>query len=144
MDTIGRETAHPGTASGWDEGVQVSGRVVVVTGAAGGIGSAIVERARRSATRWSDSTSAPRPTARPSTRSTSPIRRAASGRWQRIVDEHGGIDVLCNNAGIAAVGDVVQSTPDDWQRVFAVNVFGVANMSRAVLPHMRELAAARW
>ncbi|MEZ5250182.1 MAG: SDR family oxidoreductase [Ilumatobacteraceae bacterium] len=52
----------------------------------------------------------------------------------RVVDVHGGIDVLCNNAGISAVGDVVQSTPDEWERVFAVNVFGVANMSRAALP----------
>ena len=36
-----------------------------------------------------------------------------------------------------AVGDVVTSTPDEWERVFAVNVFGVANMSRAFLPAMR-------
>ena len=55
-----------------------------------------------------------------------------------IVERHGRIDVLCNNAGISAVGDVVASTPDEWQRVFAVNVFGTANMSRAVLPHMRR------
>jgi len=46
--------------------------------------------------------------------------------------------VLCNNAGISAVGDVVASTPDEWDRVFAVNVFGVANMSRAALPHLRR------
>ena len=45
--------------------------------------------------------------------------------------------MLCNNAGISAVGDVVMSTPDEWQRVFAVNVFGMANMSRAFLPAMR-------
>jgi NAD(P)-dependent dehydrogenase (short-subunit alcohol dehydrogenase family) len=55
----------------------------------------------------------------------------------RVVAEHGRIDVLCNNAGISAIGDVVQSTPDEWHRVFAVNVFGIANMSRAVIPHMR-------
>ncbi len=45
--------------------------------------------------------------------------------------------MLCNNAGTSAVGDIVTSTPDDWQRVFSVNVFGIANLSRAVLPHMR-------
>ena len=55
-----------------------------------------------------------------------------------IVEQHERIDVLCNNAGISAVGDVVASTPDEWERVFAVNVFGTANMSRAVLPHMRR------
>ncbi len=49
----------------------------------------------------------------------------------------GPVDVLCNNAGIAAVGDVVASTPEEWERVFAVNVFGTANMSRAFLPAMR-------
>jgi 2-keto-3-deoxy-L-fuconate dehydrogenase len=58
-------------------------------------------------------------------------------RGAEIVATHGRIDVLCNNAGVSSVGDVVTSTPDDWERVFAVNVFGVANMSRAVLPSMR-------
>lgn len=56
----------------------------------------------------------------------------------RIVDQHGRIDVLCNNAGVASVGDVVASTEADWQRVFAVNVFGVANMCRMVIPIMRD------
>lgn len=56
---------------------------------------------------------------------------------ERIVAEHGRIDVLCNNAGIGAVGDVVASTPEEWQRVFGVNVFGIANMCRAALPVMR-------
>jgi 2-keto-3-deoxy-L-fuconate dehydrogenase len=55
----------------------------------------------------------------------------------RVVAEHGRIDVLCNVAGVGAVGDVVQATTDDWQRVFAVNVFGLAHMSKAVLPAMR-------
>jgi 2-keto-3-deoxy-L-fuconate dehydrogenase len=56
----------------------------------------------------------------------------------RIEDEHGRIDVLCNNAGIGAVGDVTVATADEWQRVFAVNVFGIAHLSAAVLPAMRR------
>jgi 2-keto-3-deoxy-L-fuconate dehydrogenase len=55
----------------------------------------------------------------------------------RIIADHNRVDVLCNNAGIGATGDVVAASAEDWQRVFAVNVFGVANMSRAVLPAMR-------
>ena len=56
----------------------------------------------------------------------------------RVVDEHGTVDVLFNNAGIGAVGDVTVATVDEWQRVFAVNVFGMAHLSAAVLPTMRR------
>jgi len=56
---------------------------------------------------------------------------------QRTLSEHGRIDVLCNVAGVSSVGDVVASTPAEWETVFAVNVFGVANMCRSVLPAMR-------
>src|SRR5262249_23753423 len=52
--------------------------------------------------------------------------------------EHGTIDVLCNNAGVGAVGDVTEATVDEWQRVFAVNVFGIAHLSAAVIPVMRR------
>jgi NAD(P)-dependent dehydrogenase (short-subunit alcohol dehydrogenase family) len=55
----------------------------------------------------------------------------------RIEGDHGRIDVLCNNAGIGAAGDVTQATPQEWQSVFAVNVFGPAYLSAAVLPGMR-------
>lgn len=107
----------------------MSGRVVVITGAAGGIGSAMVQRFAALGDvpvglDLADGFDV-----------TDPAQCQAAA--DRIVAEHGRIDVLCNNAGISAVGDVVQSTPDDWQRVFAVNVFGVANMSRAAIPHMR-------
>src|SRR4029078_735822 len=44
---------------------------------------------------------------------------------------------LCNSAGVTDVVDVVSSTRDEWEQVFAVNVFGVANVSRAFLPAMR-------
>jgi NAD(P)-dependent dehydrogenase (short-subunit alcohol dehydrogenase family) len=108
----------------------MSGRVVVVTGSAGGIGSAIVQRFEQLGDTavgldLADGFDIADP---------QQCQQAAA----RIVQQHGRIDVLCNNAGISAVGDVVQSTPDDWQRVFAVNVFGIANLSRAVIPHMRE------
>ncbi len=105
-------------------------RVVVVTGSSGGIGSAIVERFQSSGATTVgldlldgfDVTDA------------GACAKAAS----EILAEHGRVDVLCNNAGVGAVGDVVASTPAEWQRVFSVNVFGMANMSRAFLPAMRS------
>lgn len=50
----------------------------------------------------------------------------------------GGLDVVVNNAGLGVVGVQESFTPDDWRRVFDVNVFGVQRVNRAVLPHMRE------
>ncbi len=52
--------------------------------------------------------------------------------------ELGGIDVLVNNAGISAVGDVSSNSDEEWHRVLDVNVVGVARVSRAALPHLRR------
>lgn len=50
----------------------------------------------------------------------------------------GPIDGLFNNAGIAGFGSVHESTPESWQRIWAVNVTGTFLASRAVLPQMIE------
>ena len=48
------------------------------------------------------------------------------------------IEVLFNNAGISGVGDVVETAPELFDRVMAVNVRGVYLMCRAVVPTMIE------
>ena len=55
-----------------------------------------------------------------------------------VIDELGRIDVLFNNAGIAGVGNVEETSAELFDRVMAVNVRGVFLMSRAVVPHMIE------
>jgi NAD(P)-dependent dehydrogenase (short-subunit alcohol dehydrogenase family) len=55
---------------------------------------------------------------------------------ERVVREHARIDVLFNNAGIAGVGDVGETTLDLWEHVMRVNARGVFLMSRAVAPVM--------
>lgn len=111
-------------------------RVTIVSGAAGGIGSAIGARfaADGHLVVGFDLSPVPDGSVRPLD-VTDPA--ACEAACAEVVATHGGIDVLCTNAGVSAVGDVVASTPEEWERVFAVNVFGVANLCRAALPHLR-------
>jgi NAD(P)-dependent dehydrogenase (short-subunit alcohol dehydrogenase family) len=53
-----------------------------------------------------------------------------------IVEQFGRIDVLFNNAGIAGVGDVEETSLELWEQVMRVNVRGVFLMCRAVAPYM--------
>jgi len=52
----------------------------------------------------------------------------------------GPLDGLFNNAGIAGFGSVHDTTPESWQKIWAVNVTGTFLASRALLP---EMIAAR-
>lgn len=55
----------------------------------------------------------------------------------RVAAEFGGIDVLVNNAGIGAAGDIAANDDEEWHRVYDVNVVGLARVSRAALPYLR-------
>lgn len=50
----------------------------------------------------------------------------------------GAIDVVINNAGVGVLGFQESFTPEDWRRVFEVNVFGVQRVNRAILSRMKE------
>lgn len=50
----------------------------------------------------------------------------------------GGIDVIFNNAGYALVGAFEEMSAEQIKRQFDTNVFGVMNVTRAILPHFRE------
>ena len=54
----------------------------------------------------------------------------------RVHARRGRIDILINNAGIAHVGNALTTTPEDFERVQRVNVFGPANCLRSTLRHM--------
>ncbi len=53
-------------------------------------------------------------------------------------EDAGGLDVVINNAGIAAIGVTEAFTPDQFKQIFDVNVYGVVRVNRAVLPAMRR------
>lgn len=55
-----------------------------------------------------------------------------------VAAESGPVDILVNNAGIGFVGDILNTGPDDYDRIMEVNAKGVYNVTRAVLPSMLE------
>ncbi len=55
----------------------------------------------------------------------------------RTVDELGRLDLLYNNAGIGLIKPVWDTTPEEWDRIFAVNVKGLFFMAQAACEPMR-------
>ena len=57
---------------------------------------------------------------------------------EQAIAKFGRIDVLVNNAGIGYFGAIEESDDEDVRRMFEINVFGLANMTKEVLPFMRK------
>ena len=127
------------------------GRVVVVTGAAGGIGRATVERfvrdgARVVATDLKDASI--EETAASVEKLGGEVLTAAHDvsswdDWQRVIAESasrfGGVDYLVNNAGIEGAVAAIDEFPEDaFDQVLAVNVKGVFLGMKAVIPELRK------
>jgi len=62
---------------------------------------------------------------------------------ERILGEHGRIEVLVNNAGYGSYGAVENVPIDEARRQFEVNVFGLARLVQLVTPGMRERGSGR-
>ena len=60
-----------------------------------------------------------------------------------ILEQHGQIDCLVNNAGITIDKTVRKMTNEDWSTVLNVNLFGAFAMTKAVLEHMIERGSGR-
>lgn len=125
------------------------GRVVLVTGGSRGIGKAIAASfAAAGDTVVVNYSSSPEAadalqqelTARGYAVSTARADVADHGQVQQmmssVIDRHGRIDVLVNNAGILRDGLLLLMPESDWHDVINVNLTGVFNCSKAVAEHM--------
>jgi 3-oxoacyl-[acyl-carrier protein] reductase len=134
----------------------MSPRVSVVTGAARGIGAAIAERlaADGSAVCIADLDAAAaeaqvqRMTAngQQAWACQMDVSQPASARAmvEATLARFGQIDALVNNAGVTGPAAPVASYPDDeWRRVLSVDLDGVFNCCKAVLPHMQARGSGR-
>lgn len=57
---------------------------------------------------------------------------------EKALAEFGTIDILINNAGIAAFGKFLELEPTEWEHIIQVNLMGTYYVTRAVLPNMIE------
>jgi acetoacetyl-CoA reductase/3-oxoacyl-[acyl-carrier protein] reductase len=60
-----------------------------------------------------------------------------------VIEQHGRLDVLVNNAGITIDKTVLKMSDEDWYKVIAVNLSGAFFMSQAALPHMVDRGSGR-
>jgi len=133
--------------------MRLEGRTAVVTGAAGGIGRAIaLSLARRGChLALADLDEAGMAETAELTRGVRVSRhrvdvadRIAVAEFPSIVAaEHGGVDVLVNNAGVAVGGTFEQVSDEDFEWLFEINFWGVVRMTRAFLPLLRASGDAR-
>lgn len=113
-----------------------------MTGAASGIGKAVVARLRADGVRVGgidrDGSTLIRLEADAAVTADVADEESIRTAVDEVVAALGGLDGLVASAGIAGRGTVADTAPSDWDRIFAVNVRGVYLTARACIPHLRR------
>ena len=109
-------------------------RVVLVTGAASGIGREIAERFAREGARVTGFDRGGDVAIHGDVRSPADVERAV----EQVVAAEGRLDVLVNSAGVREIGDVYTLATEEWDNVIAVNLSGTFYCCQAVARRMRE------
>jgi len=127
--------------------VTLAGKTAVVTGASSGIGEAtarllaqrqcnVVLAARREDRLNSLATELGEGTLAVPTDVTDPA--ACEALVSRAVEGFGSVEILVANAGLGLYDSIAEGKPEDWRRMFEVNVLGVLYATRAALRHMLD------
>lgn len=127
----------------------MNGQVVLITGAASGIGRATAQRFKQAGytvyatARKQEAVQALRQQGFESVMLDVTDDASMQSAVDHIVQRHGAVDVLVNNAGYSLPGPVEELSLDDVRYVFETNVFGMMRMSQLVLPAMRRKGMGR-
>jgi NAD(P)-dependent dehydrogenase (short-subunit alcohol dehydrogenase family) len=130
--------------------MDLAGRVAVITGGGGGLGSAMgrvfagagagvaaldldAEAAERTAAELAESFGVPTTSAAVDVGSSASVDEAA----RHVEQVLGGCDVLCANVGVQQFGAIDRLTDDDWSWVLNVNVLGTVRTVQSFLPLLR-------
>jgi len=109
-------------------------RVVLVTGAASGIGREIADRFAREGARVLGFDRAGNVAIIGDVRAPADVERAVD----HVIEAEGRIDALVCSAGVREIGDVYTMPTDEWDNVIAVNLSGTFYCCQAVARHMRD------
>lgn len=121
---------------------EFDGLVAVVTGGAQGIGAAIADRLAAGGARVAILDLKPGSAGYFWTATDLADETSVAAAIAAVVGEFGRLDIVVNNAGISAVGTVVDNDDEAWARVLSVNVTGIARVARVALPFLLESPSA--
>ena len=126
----------------------LEGKTALVTGGSSGIGKAICERfAAHGAEVFNLDLEPSNDDSQPEGNNVIKTLQANVTSFSEIEQAVGSIpndriDILVNNAGVAHIGNIEQTSEADLDRIYQVNVKGVFNCTKAVIPYMKKLGGA--
>ena len=121
---------------------EFEGLVALVTGGASGIGAAVADRLAAGGAQVAVLDLNPDGTPHFGIACNVADDASVRAAVESVTERFGRLDIVVNNAGIGAMGDVAANDDDEWARVLNINVVGVARVTRAALPHLRQSPAA--
>ena len=114
-----------------EQTARLSGRVALVTGAAGGIGAAVVRRLTDDGAVVVGADLEPTPGG---VRCDVTDEASCAAAVAHVVDRHGRLDIVANVAGIGRAAAITDVDPAEWRRIIDVNLTGTFLLSQAAVP----------